>query len=95
VEKSKQKLISWQKAVLKQPEFEFVQKLAKNIPQGGIYLVGGAVRDIILDRKTKDYDFVITKVGAKDLEKFLSQLGEVNLVGKSFGVFKFVTPKAS
>lgn len=84
------KLMDWQKAALSRPEFAFVGKLIAKFPQAEIHLVGGAVRDILLERKTKDYDFVVGKVDAKDLEKFLSSLGEVNLVGKSFGVFKFI-----
>ncbi|MBI5765856.1 CCA tRNA nucleotidyltransferase, partial [Candidatus Falkowbacteria bacterium] len=86
----KQKLINWQEAVLKQPAFKFVKKIIKQFPEANIYLVGGAVRDIILDRETKDFDFVVGKVDAKDIEKFLASEGKVNLVGKSFGVFKFV-----
>ncbi len=84
------KLIAWQKTALVQPYFSFVQKLFLQFSEAEIYLVGGAVRDLIIGRETKDFDFVIRKVSAKDLEKFLSENGKVNLVGKSFGVFKFV-----
>jgi len=86
-------LSTWQKSANKQADFLFVKKLIKEWPQAEIYLVGGAVRDIILERVTKDFDFVVAKVEAKDLEKFLAYEGEVNLVGKSFGVFKFVPGK--
>ncbi len=75
------------------PDFKFVQKLAKKHKDAEIYLVGGKVRDIMLERESKDYDFVIRNVEAKDLEKFLNQEGKVDLVGKSFGVFKFVPKK--
>lgn len=84
------KLIAWQKKALVAPEFGFIKKIIKEFPAARIYLVGGAVRDILLERPTKDFDFVIGKVEAKAIEKILSSLGEVNLVGKSFGVFKFV-----
>jgi len=67
-----------------------IKELTKKFPKSEIYLVGGAVRDLLLGRQTKDFDFVIRNVSADDLEKFLSKLGQVNLVGKSFGVFKFV-----
>ncbi len=83
------KLTDWQKAALKRADFGFVAKLLKKFPLAEIYLVGGATRDIILGRETKDFDFVVAKVDAEDLEKFLAKEGEVNLVGKSFGVFKF------
>lgn len=90
MENVQQQLTNWQKTALNQPEFRFVKKIIKKFPQAKIYLVGGAVRDIILGRETKDFDFVATKVEAKELEKFLSQGGTINLVGKSFGVFKFL-----
>jgi len=85
-----QKLLVWQTELFKTLEFSFVKKMLKQFPQAKIYLVGGAVRDDLIERSTKDFDFVVAKVAAKELEKFLSELGEVNLVGKSFGVFKFV-----
>lgn len=90
MEKTTSQLIEWQKEIEKSPEFGFVLKLSQKFPDSKIYLVGGAVRDILIGRQTKDYDFVVTKVSAKLLEEFFSDLGKVNLVGKSFGVFKFV-----
>jgi len=84
------KLKNWQKAALSLPEFAFIKKFIKQYPEARIYLVGGAVRDILLERITKDYDFVIAGASAKIVEEFFSSLGEVDLVGKSFGVFKFV-----
>jgi len=71
------------------------QDFKKSFPKGEIFLVGGIVRDIALGRKKKgDLDFVIRNVKSKDLKKFLARHGKVNLVGKSFGVFKF-RPKGS
>jgi len=89
------KLIAWQKMAVKQPEFLFLKKIMAEFPEAEVYLVGGAVRDIILDRSTKDFDFVVAKVEAKKLEKLLASLGSINLVGKSFGVFKFSPQKNS
>jgi len=89
-EANQKKLVAWQKDAETAPEFAFIKKLSRQFPGAEIYLVGGAVRDILLERPTKDFDFVVGKVEARELEKFLSGLGEVNLVGKSFGVFKFV-----
>ncbi|MCH7759545.1 CCA tRNA nucleotidyltransferase [Patescibacteria group bacterium] len=65
-------------------------KIIKKFPQSEIYLVGGAVRDILLSRSTKDYDFVVRGVPADDLEEFLQECGTVNFVGQIFGVFKFI-----
>jgi len=79
----------------KDPDFKFVSKFQKKFPQAEIYLVGGKVRDILLQRESYDYDFVIRKVQVKELEKFLSKEGSVDFVGKSFGVFKFVPKKFS
>ncbi|MDD3101687.1 MAG: HD domain-containing protein [Patescibacteria group bacterium] len=76
----------------KDKNFDFLKKLQKKFPKAEIYLVGGAVRDLFLKKTTKDYDFVVCKVKVSDLEKFLANLGQVEFVGKSFGVFKF-TPK--
>ncbi|MCX6743011.1 MAG: CCA tRNA nucleotidyltransferase, partial [Candidatus Parcubacteria bacterium] len=77
----------------KDPNFSFVNKLLKKFPNSEIFLVGGKVRDILLQRTSYDYDFVVRNVNAKDLEKFLAKEGTVNLVGKSFGVFKFAPKK--
>jgi tRNA nucleotidyltransferase/poly(A) polymerase len=69
---------------------DWAKKLMKEDPKAEIFLVGGAVRDCLLKKETKDFDFVVRGISAKKLEKFLSNLGSVDLVGKSFGVFKFV-----
>ena len=90
MDKAFNKLVNWQKGNLNSPVFCFVPKFTEQFSAAKIYLVGGAVRDILLERETKDFDFVIAGVAAKELEKFLIGLGQVDLVGKSFGVFKFV-----
>ncbi|MFA6322021.1 MAG: hypothetical protein WCX71_00920 [Candidatus Buchananbacteria bacterium] len=80
---------TWQnnlKAWEKQP---FLKRLFLKFPKAEAYLVGGAVRDAILGRETKDFDLVIRQVAKNDLEKFLATQGKVNLVGKHFGVYKF------
>ncbi|MFA4937410.1 MAG: hypothetical protein WC575_03960 [Patescibacteria group bacterium] len=61
-------------------------------PQANIYLVGGAVRDILLKRPTKDYDLVVAGISGRQLEKSLQKMGKVVLVGKKFGVYKFTPP---
>ena len=66
-----------------------VKQLVLSCPNAEIFLVGGAVRDLLLNRSTKDWDLMVHGVPAPDLEKALGVLGEVNLVGKSFGVFKW------
>lgn len=71
------------------PQFTFVPALFKMFPRAECYLVGGAVRDMLLSRPTKDYDFVVRNVPITALQKFLKSHGTVRLVGKKFGVFKF------
>ena len=78
--------------ILEKKKFKFLEELKQRFPLVEIFLVGGAVRDLLLSRKTQDYDFVIRKVKVKDLEEFLNSQGKVNLVGQTFGVFKF-TPR--
>lgn len=54
-------------------------------------LVGGCVRDHFLDLPIKDYDIEVFGVeNIETLERILCKFGNVNLVGKSFGVLKFV-----
>jgi poly(A) polymerase len=71
------------------PEFAFTKGLVERFPQAGLYVVGGAVRDTILGRTPKDYDFIVTKVAPSSLEEFLASQGRVDLTGRNFGVFKF------
>ena len=62
---------------------------------GHVYEVGGAVRDAIIAEREgvalepKDRDYVVTGIPIEDLIKLLKTIGEVDLVGKSFGVLKF------
>jgi tRNA nucleotidyltransferase (CCA-adding enzyme) len=79
----------WQK-ISRLPDFLFIKQLRSEFPESKIYLVGGAVRDIILKREPiEDWDFVVREVQPKKLKENLSHFGTVNLVGKKFGVFKF------
>ncbi|PIS05003.1 MAG: hypothetical protein COT81_03515 [Candidatus Buchananbacteria bacterium CG10_big_fil_rev_8_21_14_0_10_42_9] len=75
--------------ITKAKEFAFIKDFQKHFPQSEVFLVGGAVRDILLRRETKDFDFVIRRVSGKELEMFLKNHGTVTLAGKHFGVLKF------
>ena len=57
---------------------------------GKIYQVGGAVRDDMLGKVSKDLDLLVVGVELKDLARVLSRFGKTNLVGKAFGIIKFV-----
>lgn len=55
---------------------------------GAAYLVGGAVRDLVLCRDVKDIDIEIHGLELQEVETLLCSFGQVDLVGKSFGVFR-------
>ncbi len=55
---------------------------------GKAYLVGGAVRDLVLGLHTKDLDIEVHGLNLDELSQILSTVGTVLYVGKSFGVLK-------
>ncbi|MFH0987830.1 MAG: HD domain-containing protein [Parcubacteria group bacterium] len=82
-------------AIEKEPSLKFLKSLAKDLPKMEMYLVGGMVRDVLLNKATgKDFDFVCRNVPLAKLIKSLKKHGSVNPVGRVFGVIKFV-PKNS
>lgn len=71
-----------------------LKKIAKHLrEQGGkCYLVGGAVRDLILGRESKDLDIEVFGMDSDVLAKALKPFGKVQAdVGKSFSVIKLYT----
>jgi poly(A) polymerase len=79
----------WEKVGNFRSRFLFLSDLERVFPEAEIYLVGGAVRDLLSGRETKDYDFLVRRVAASDLGAFLGRHGKVSWVGKNFGVYKF------
>ena len=66
------------------------------IDKGGkIYQVGGAVRDEMLGKVSKDLDLLVVGLELKDLATLLTRFGKTNLVGKAFGIIKFVPDGAT
>jgi tRNA nucleotidyltransferase (CCA-adding enzyme) len=51
-------------------------------------LVGGAVRDMVMNIPIKDIDIEVFGLTEEQLEKILQQFGHVSLVGKAFGVLR-------
>ena len=51
-------------------------------------IVGGAVRDMLLNKEPKDIDIEVFGMEIDKLESILSQFGKVGLVGKCFGILK-------
>lgn len=68
-------------------EKEILDDLAS---RGRVYLVGGIVRDMLLYGMVDyhDVDVEVYDIEINQLEKILSKYGNVNTVGKSFGVLK-------
>jgi len=67
-------------------------KVVETILQtGSIYEVGGAVRDRMLNRnvEVKDRDYLVCGINYPDLSAILKKFGQVDLVGRSFGVIKY------
>ena len=54
-----------------------------------VFLVGGAVRDLIRDKVPNDLDLVVRDITPIDFQNFLKKRGDLQLVGKSFGVYLF------
>lgn len=56
---------------------------------GNIFCVGGILRDIFLNKESKDFDIMVTGVMFNDLINLLHKHGKVDTVGQSFGIIKF------
>lgn len=56
--------------------------------KGVALLVGGAVRDILLDLPVKDLDIEVYGLDTQQVESLLQSFGPVSVVGKAFGVFR-------
>lgn len=74
------------------PALSFVVEFLSSHPTAQVYLVGGAVRDLLLGRRMRefDFDFVVQGLDQESLEAWLRGRGELNLVGQHFGVYKFM-----
>ncbi|MBD3383178.1 MAG: HD domain-containing protein [candidate division Zixibacteria bacterium] len=61
------------------------------LEHGNLYEVGGYVRDSLrgVDFPEKDRDYLVTKIEFDRLVRILTGFGQVDLVGRSFGVIKF------
>jgi len=68
------------------PLLSIVQKIDAH--GGKVFLVGGAVRDLLLEIEIKDLDIEVHGIPLDDLQAILKQFGNVILVGKVFGVLR-------
>lgn len=71
-------------------DYPLLQPIVETIDQqkGRAFLVGGAVRDLLLDLTIKDLDIEVHGVSLDALEMILRAFGPVNLVGKVYGVLR-------
>lgn len=69
---------------------EKIIKLAGIIRDNGgrAMLVGGCVRDELMNVEPKDWDIEIYKIAPEKLREILNEFGEVNAVGEAFTVYK-------
>ena len=59
---------------------------------GEVYVVGGAVRDALLQKEPKDIDLMVTGLPSEVVNHTLEKLpGRVDLTGKNFGVYRYRT----
>lgn len=70
-----------------------VKNIFEKIAQSGgkILLVGGIVRDSLLQKPWSDFDFEVYHLSFEQLQQILGQFGPVSFVGKSFGVLRLHT----
>lgn len=59
-----------------------------DMARGRALLVGGAVRDLMLNQPVKDVDIEVHDLSLNDLERILKKYGLVSLVGKVYGVLR-------
>ena len=71
------------------PLLTWIDRFLENHSEADVYVVGGAIRDSLRGRETKDYDLVITGLESEELETWLENHGNVDFAGKRFGVWKF------
>lgn len=74
-----------------------IRKMAHEFKNHGhnLYVVGGAVRDFLLDKSPKDYDLATDAIPDKSLE-IIRSMGYKSLeVGKSFGVVVAIPPSGN
>lgn len=63
-----------------------IKKIAEH--KGRAFLVGGAVRDLLLGLPVKDLDIEVHGLALEQVQGILSSFGPVSLVGKAFGVLR-------
>ena len=86
------KKVNEETVLINESDIEFPKGVRQAVKQAGgkIYQIGGVVRDQLLGKVSKDLDILIIGFELRELEHILSRFGKTNMVGKSFGIIKFV-----
>lgn len=66
---------------------DFVEEILQNGWKP--YLVGGCVRDYLMNKESNDIDIIVVGCDKNDLITLLKQYGKCDLVGESYAVIKF------
>lgn len=76
--------------ILLSKEYSIVLEIVQSLHAlgGRALLVGGAVRDLLLEMPIKDLDIEIYGIPLDQLETVLQKFGNVRLIGKQFGVLR-------
>ena len=74
------------------PSVSFIQPFLQDHPNAELYLVGGAVRDLLLKRVVHDvdFDFVIRGLTQEEIQAWFDEKGTMDFTGAHFGIFKFM-----
>lgn len=70
------------------PEKVLALAQAVGAADGRALLVGGCVRDLLMEREPKDWDVEVYGIEPNKLRDLLDQFGPVNVVGEAFTVYK-------
>ncbi len=68
-------------------DFKFLKSFLKNY-SNRVYIVGGSIRDALLNQEIKDIDIEVFGVSEKKFNYIMQKLGAIG-VGKSFFVYKY------
>lgn len=66
-------------------EYQIAEKVS--FEKGRVFYVGGYVRDKLLNIENKDIDIEVYGISVQELKRILSDFGQVNAYGSSFGIF--------